>query len=72
MSSTFNRIVFGIAVVLLVPILFNPLSWPIFGVAALLVVVGAFAARELLDLEKYRRQGERASAHDVRYGGRDP
>jgi len=59
-------VIVGLAAVLLVPILLNPISWPIFALAALLVLVGGYGIRYLLDLEKQRRSGERGRKAQVR------
>lgn len=69
--SSFDKLVLLVAAILAIPILITPAGW-LFGV---ILVVGwiatAYGARYLLDLERYRRQGERGWTNQIRSQGGD-
>jgi amino acid permease len=69
LSSVFDWVVWGVVALLLIPVALNPAGW----LAGLLLVgawlVVTYGGREYLELEKSRRQGERAKALEVRNWG---
>lgn len=72
--SIFDGVVWGVAAVLLVPVLLSPVGWIVGAVVALAWILGAYGGRYLLQVERERRQGERGLAKDLRTRnqGEDP
>lgn len=69
--SGFDKVVWLIAVALLLPVLATPAGWA-FGIAlAIAWLIAAYGGRYLLDLEKHRREGERGLASNVRSQARN-
>lgn len=66
MSETFDKIVLGIALLLLVPVLLSPAGWLFAVTAAVLWVIAAYGIRWALGVEKARRTGERGRIKQVR------
>lgn len=65
-GSTFDKVVWIVALLILIPVLISPAGWLF---AAILIVVWlavAYGGREILEIEKGRRQGERGKIHEVR------
>lgn len=69
-ATVFEKIAWVIAAILLLPVLVNPASWLVALALALAVLAVYYGGRYLLDLEKQRRMGERASISDIRYGSK--
>jgi hypothetical protein len=65
-----DTLLVGVAVLLLVPIALVPASWPVFALAAVVWLILGYGTRYVLDLEKYRRQGERQQSSSVRNWGK--
>jgi len=64
--SLADKLIWTIAIVLLLPVLASPAGWT-FGVAlAVGWLIAAYGGKYLLDLEKHRREGERGMIADVR------
>jgi len=64
--SLSDKIIWGIAIVLLLPVLVSPAGW-LFGLTlAVGWLLAAYLTKYLLDLEKHRREGERGMIADVR------
>lgn len=68
--SGFDKLVWIIAAVILIPILLSPAGWAFGAVLAVAWLVTAYGGRYLLQLEKQRRQGERGMINDVRMQAR--
>lgn len=64
--SWFDKLVWGIAVLLLIPVLITPAGWAFAAVLVVLWLLVAYGGRYALEVEKQRRQGERGWAHEVR------
>lgn len=64
--STFDKVVLAGLVLIALPVLITPAGWAF----ALLLGIGwlalTYGGRELLEIEKQRRQGERGRAAEVR------
>lgn len=69
--SGFDKVVWAVVIVILLPVLISPAGWAFALVLAFVWLVATYGGRYLLDLEKQRRQGERGMAYDVRKRGRD-
>ncbi len=68
--SLSDKIIWSIVALILIPVLLNP-AGAAFGVTIAAVwLIGAYALRYFLNLEKQRRQGERGFINDVRNKGR--
>lgn len=64
--NVWEAVIWGVAVLILIPVLLNPAGW-LFGLALLLVWLAiAYGVPHLIDLEKQRRQGERGMAKNIR------
>lgn len=63
---SFDKVVWIVAALLLVPVLLSPAGWAFGLFLALAWLATAYGGRYLLDLEKQRRQGERGMINDVR------
>lgn len=71
MTGTFDKVVWAIAILLLIPILLSPAGW-LFGIVIAIVwILVAYGGREVLEIEKARRQGERGRIAEVRSRGGD-
>lgn len=66
MTSTFDYVVLGVALLILAPVLLSPAGWLFAALVVVLWLVVAYGGRELWDMEKTRRQGERGKMHEVR------
>lgn len=66
MTSTFDYFVLGVALLILVPVLLSPAGWLFAAILVVAWLVVTYGGRELLDLEKQRRQGERGKKFEVR------
>jgi hypothetical protein len=69
MTGVFDYVVWGVAAILLIPVVLNPAAWLFGAVAAGVWVLFAYGGREALEIEKSRRQGERGKALEVRNWG---
>jgi len=70
-TGTFDKVVWAIAILLLIPILLSPAGW-LFGIVIAIVwILVAYGGREVLEIEKARRQGERGRIAEVRSRGGD-
>jgi uncharacterized membrane protein len=71
MTGAFDRVVWIVAALILIPVLLSPAGW-LFGIVlAVLWIVVAYGSREVLEIEKARRQGERGRIAEIRSQGRD-
>lgn len=69
--SAFDKVVLAGLVVLAIPVLITPAGW-VFGVLlGALWLALTYGGRELLEIEKQRRQGERGRAAEIRGHVRD-
>lgn len=66
MTGTFDKVVWGVALLLAIPVLLSPAGWLFASIVILIWVALAYGGRELLEIEKSRREGERAKIHEVR------
>lgn len=66
MTGTFDKVVWGVALLIALPVLITPAGWLFAAIVILGWVVLAYGGRELLEIEKNRRQGERGKMHEVR------
>lgn len=66
MTTLFDKVVWAVALIILIPVLLNPAGWPVAVALAMVWLAVSYGSRELLDLEKRRREGERGMVQDVR------
>lgn len=68
-----DYIAVGVAVLLALPILFNPVSWPVAAALVVAWIAVFYGSGYVLELEKNRRFGERGMGSEVRnkLGGDD-
>ncbi|WP_255149783.1 hypothetical protein [Halorarius halobius] len=66
MTSAFTYVVWGVALLLLIPVLLSPAGWAFALGLVILWLAVTYGGRELLDMEKKRRQGERGKMYEVR------
>lgn len=66
-----DKVIWGIAVLLLIPVLATPAGWAFGLVLAVAWIAAAYGVQYLLKLEVSRREGERGLANDVRMRARN-
>lgn len=66
MTETFDKIVLGIALLILIPVLLSPAGWFFAVVLAVLWILAAYGTRWALGVEKARRTGERGRIAEAR------
>lgn len=66
MSETFDKVVWVVAAVILIPVALSPAGWLFAAVLAIAWLAVAYGGRYVLGVEKMRRSGERSAIHRVR------
>lgn len=66
MSETFDKVVWIIALLILIPVVLSPSGWIFALIVAVVWVSVAYGGRYVLGVEKVRRSGERAKIQEIR------
>lgn len=69
--SLFDYVVLGVLAIILLPVLLTPAGWLFAGLLAALWLLLTYGGRYLLELNKWKSEGERGRVSAVRQRARD-